>query len=200
MLNCGLRMRPTAGTANGVHPVPAGFSRVYVDLGEEKFTPELWQKRLNEGHSFVTTGPLIEWQVEREQRRLTIDYQIRTTSRRVRVETIVNGDIRDSMVWKANLFAPPLEGSYQLAGMQSGWVAIRCFEMDADGRGRFAHTAPVFLDIPGNSLEPRRDQVRYLIQRCEEEIARNKDVLSEAELAEYREALEFYRAQLATAR
>ena len=59
MLNCGLRMCPTAGTANGVHPVPAGFSRVYVDLGNEKFTPELWQKRLNEGRSFVTTGPML---------------------------------------------------------------------------------------------------------------------------------------------
>jgi len=39
-----------------------------------------------------------------------------------------------------------------------------------------------------------------LIQRCEEEIARNKDLLSDAELAEYREALEFYRGKLPTAR
>ena len=200
MLNCGLRIRPTAGTANGVHPVPAGFSRVYVDLGNEKFTPELWQKRLNEGRSFVTTGPLIEWHVERGQRSITIDYQIHTTSRRIRIESIVSGEIRDSKEWNEVPNGPPIEGSFQLVGMQSGWVAIRCFETGADGRTRFAHTAPVFLDIPGNSLEPRRDQARYLIQRCEEEIARNKDVLSDAELAEYREALEFYRSKLATAR
>ncbi len=30
LLNCGFRLRPTAGTAAGVHPVPAGYGRVYV--------------------------------------------------------------------------------------------------------------------------------------------------------------------------
>jgi hypothetical protein len=32
LLNCGFRLRPTAGTASGVHPVPLGFGRVYVKL------------------------------------------------------------------------------------------------------------------------------------------------------------------------
>jgi hypothetical protein len=31
LLNCGFRLRPSAGTANGVHPVPLGFGRVYVE-------------------------------------------------------------------------------------------------------------------------------------------------------------------------
>ena len=30
LLNCGFRLRPTGGTASGVHPVPLGFGRVYV--------------------------------------------------------------------------------------------------------------------------------------------------------------------------
>ena len=30
LLDCGFRLRPTAGTASGVHPVPLGFGRVYV--------------------------------------------------------------------------------------------------------------------------------------------------------------------------
>ncbi len=30
LLNCGFRLRPTAGTASGVHPVPLGFGRVYT--------------------------------------------------------------------------------------------------------------------------------------------------------------------------
>ena len=37
LLNCGFHLRPAAGTANGVHPVPLGFSRVYVQL-EEPFS------------------------------------------------------------------------------------------------------------------------------------------------------------------
>ena len=32
LLDCGFRLRPTAGTASGVHPVPLGFGRVYVHL------------------------------------------------------------------------------------------------------------------------------------------------------------------------
>jgi len=41
LLNCGFRMRPTAGTASGVHPVPLGFGRVYVQL-ENGFDYNRW--------------------------------------------------------------------------------------------------------------------------------------------------------------
>ncbi len=208
MLNCGLRMRPTAGTANGVHPVPAGFSRVYVDLGEEKFTPVLWQKRLNEGRSFVTTGPMVTASVTKsgddKVQYIKIVGAAECVSSDQRVEVVKNGEIvgtiagsafqmgRDSFVTKFE-FAPD-----QIAG--TSWYALRCIEKLPNGRIRFAHTAPVFFDVPAKPLHPNRDQVRYLIQRCEEEIARNKDVLSKAELDEYRDALEFYRGKLETAR
>ena len=58
LLNSGFRLRPTAGTASGVHPVPLGFSRVYVHLSGD-FTADGWLRALNEGKSFVTTGPLL---------------------------------------------------------------------------------------------------------------------------------------------
>ncbi|MBM3971588.1 MAG: hypothetical protein FJ302_17275 [Planctomycetes bacterium] len=201
MLNCGLRMRPTAGTANGVHPVPAGFSRVYVDLGQEKFTPDLWQKRLNEGRSFVTTGPMIEFQFERfaKAQELAVSFRMSSQYPLVKIEQMADGE-----VWHSIPLKEPYETHHRLdwtiSGNQSRWVAVRCFEQLPDGRLRFAHTAPIPFDVQGSSVRPTRDQVRYLIQRCEEEIARNKDVLSDAELAEYREALEFYRGKLATAR
>ncbi len=208
LLNCGLRMRPTAGTANGVHPVPAGFSRVYVDLGKEEFTPELWQNRLNDGRSFVTTGPMLTISMREvgdgKARLIEIVGAAESVEPDKLVEVMRNGDViatvkgnasskvGDSFVTKINLLAKQLTGT--------SWCAVRCFERMPNGRVRFAHTAPVFFDVPGKPLHPRRDQVRYLIQRCEEEIARNKDVLSDAELAEYREALEFYRSKLETAR
>jgi hypothetical protein len=211
MLNCGLRMRPTAGTANGVHPVPAGFSRVYVDLGKDKFTPELWQKRLNDGHSFVTTGPMAT---------LTFEKEIETTKEGNTESTLykvhVNGDVHSQfplhsaefiengeVLMKLNSSSGDkhrreIHGGVTVRG--SSWYSVRIWEELPNGRLRFAHTAPYFVDVPGEPLRPRRDQVRYLIQRCEEEIARNKEVLTDAELAEYREALEFYRGKLETAR
>src|SRR4030095_8612816 len=58
LLNCGFRLRPTAGTANGVHPVPLGFGRVYVHL-PDGFGYEAWKRGLDAGRSFVTTGPML---------------------------------------------------------------------------------------------------------------------------------------------
>ena len=90
----------------------------------------------------------------------------------------------------------PIRGSHYFGGIESGWIAIRCFEFRSDGKVVFAHSAPIYWDVDNNVIRPELPQVRYLIQRCEEELARNKDVLSDAELAEYREALEFYRGKL----
>ncbi len=58
LLNCGFRMRPSAGTASGVHPVPLGFGRVYVHL-PDGFSYDGWMQGLNAGRSFVTTGPML---------------------------------------------------------------------------------------------------------------------------------------------
>jgi hypothetical protein len=62
LLDCGFRLRPTAGTASGVHPVPLGFGRVYVHLADG-FSYEKWLRGLNEGRSFVTTGPMLFTQI-----------------------------------------------------------------------------------------------------------------------------------------
>ena len=58
LLNCGFRLRPTAGTASGVHPVPLGFGRVYVHC-PDGFGYDAWVRGLDRGESFVTTGPML---------------------------------------------------------------------------------------------------------------------------------------------
>ncbi len=58
LLDCGFRLPPSAGTANGVHPVPAGFGRVYVHQ-PEGFSFDGWMRGLAAGRSFVTTGPML---------------------------------------------------------------------------------------------------------------------------------------------
>ncbi len=103
----------------------------------------------------------------------------------------------------------------------SSWIAVRCFEprsletitpeinftrlIDQDGtfsngvrpgkhpndRVRYAHTAPVYIDIDG-PIKPRRREVNYFIQRMEQEIARHTGVLADDEVAEYRKALAIY--------
>lgn len=199
LLNCGFRIKPSAGTANGVHPVPLGFSRVYVHC-EGGFSYEKWMKGLGEGRSFVTTGPMLIAKVNGQQsgevlklgtaakQQLKVDVEVAATEPLNPVEVIVNGERKMTMWW----FERQLHqgtGSVEIEMENSGWVALRCLQKQSDGRIRFAHTAPWWVEIEGKPLRPRREQADWFVQRTEEEIARNTGVLSVEQLAEFHEAL-----------
>jgi hypothetical protein len=204
LLNCGFRMRPTGGTASGVHPVPVGYGRVYVHVPGE-FTYEKWIEGLNAGHSFVTTGPmlLVEFngqlpgttfaQAAAREVRLTGSAESRVPLDRI--EVIVNGEVAKTIVpdnrpTDSGGFSSPLDETLRVE--HSSWMAVRCFEPYLDGRFRYAHTAPCHLDIDG-PVRPRQEEVAYFIERMQQEIARNQGVLTAADLAEYERALAIYR-------
>lgn len=58
ILDCGLRLPPSAGSASGVLPNPVGYNRVYVYCGQ-RLTWEKWWEGLRAGRSFVSNGPLL---------------------------------------------------------------------------------------------------------------------------------------------
>ena len=58
LLNCGLRIPPSAGSASGVLPNPVGYNRVYVHCDDE-LTWEQWWENLRRGQVVVTNGPLL---------------------------------------------------------------------------------------------------------------------------------------------
>jgi hypothetical protein len=68
-----------------------------------------------------------------------------------------------------------------------------------DGRERFAHSAPVFIEVPGKPVRARKAEVEYLISRVKAEIERNTGVLPEESLVEYRTALARYEGIAKTA-
>ena len=218
MLNCGLRMRPTAGTGNGVHPVPAGFSRVYVRMGKEPMTLAGWQKKLNEGRSFVTTGPMLDLFLDDQPLGGPVEQTAPAkpdspVSRRLhgeilsaqpldRIEIIEQGEviatIKPQNEKPARSYRTQVDHPFTTT--RSTWIAVRCFEKLPSGRSRFAHSSPAYFDLPNSRVTPRRDQVHYLLQRCETEIDRNRQILSDEELGEFQSAADFYRKQLPTAR
>lgn len=213
LLNCGFRLRPTAGTASGVHPVPLGFGRVYVHL-PQGFGYHAWMQGLDAGHSFVTNGPMLTVRFNgadpghKKQQAADQKYvcHLQGSARYWRpvskLEVIVNGEVRET-ISPANqrdghALQSPFDLKLKLRG--SNWVAVRCFTKAETGRTRFAHTAPVYFDVPGQPVRPKRAAVQYLIQRMQEEIARNQGVTSEACVEEYRKALKIYQSLLPTAR
>src|SRR5204862_2673868 len=58
ILNCGLRLPPSAGSASGVLANPVGYNRVYVHLDGD-LTHAKWWEGLKAGRVFVSNGPLL---------------------------------------------------------------------------------------------------------------------------------------------
>src|SRR5207253_5385110 len=113
-----------------------------------------------------------------------------------RIEVIVNGEVVraiNSISRRAATGAHETHFEEQVELSGSGWIAVRCWEELANGRFRFAHTAPWFVEADGAPLRPRREEAEFLVKRAEEEIARSRDVLSSEALDEYRRASSVYR-------
>jgi hypothetical protein len=207
LLNCGFRIRPTAGTASGVHPVPLGFGRVYVYC-PEKFTYELWLSGLNAGRSFVTTGPMLFVSVDGQSpghvfhttdgaaREYRVHGSATSSQPLDRFEIIVNGEIvrtikPTNQQTAAAAFENQLDDRIPIDG--TSWIAIRCFEVRSDKRIRFAHSSPVHIDMPSKPIRPRKAEINFLMQRVNEQLNRNEGVLPNDSLAEYRVALAAYK-------
>src|SRR5690606_11352677 len=58
ILNTGLRIPPSAGSASGVLPNPVGYNRTYVQVDGE-LTYEKWWDGVRAGRVFVSNGPLL---------------------------------------------------------------------------------------------------------------------------------------------
>ena len=213
LLNCGFRMRVTAGTGSGVHPVPLGHGRVYVHTGET-FSYGGWIENLNAGHSFVTTGPLMDVRFNEQlpgttlakdavENEVTFRGSILSPNRLRSIEIICNGEtVRRLPVepeqtpegaWKY-----VVDAGETLHG--SGWLALRCFEDLPNAKVSFAHTNPVYIDVANSPFIPRRRDAEFFIQRMNEEIARNTGILPEESLAEYQKAKVIYEAVLERAK
>jgi len=199
LLNCGFEMRPAAGTANGVHPAPLGFSRVYVHL-DEPFSFEGWIRALGAGRSFVTTGPMILAHVDgkgpgekfNSRKDYSLDCSILSEKSLESIELIVNGEVAERFL-AANKKSPT--GAYEnkvsthFIPKTSSWLAWRCFEQRPGGRFRFAHTAPWYFEVAGEPLRPRREEAEWLVARVKEEITRSKNIAPESLLQDYRRSL-----------
>jgi len=197
LLNCGLRMRPTAGCASGVHPVPLGFGRVYVHL-DGPFGYDAWMKGLNEGRSFVTTGPMLMASLARDY---SMDIVTESAHPISGIDVVVNGlatpvapDLIANEKSPGNAFRSQIRVAPVI--VTSSWIAVRCFERRPDGRLAWAHSAPAYVDIPGKPLRPGRLEVEFLLRRAEDELARNREILAPEALAEYNQAVDFYRSKL----
>lgn len=158
LLDCGLRIPPSAGSASGVLPNPLGYNRVYVCCGRE-LKYDAWWENLRAGKVVVTNGPLIR--DPRMNGELPGNVFQGEAGQSVQLQATLNLSVRDKVdyleIVKDGLVAhqvrlqdwaksggrlPPVQFD------QSGWVLIRAVTGNPKTY-RFASTGPWYVEIGG---------------------------------------------------
>jgi hypothetical protein len=216
LLNCGLRIPPSAGSASGVLPNPVGYNRVYVYCGAE-LTWDKWWENLRRGRVFVTNGPLLRprvfgpgaeqegampghvFQADKGQTvELDIEVKLSTRDPIEYFEIVKDGkvihEVRLAEWVKNGGNLPPVKFD------QSGWMLLRAVT-NHPRTYRFASTGPYYVEI---GYQPRisKKSAQFFVDWVYERAARIKltDAEQKREVLEYhRQARDFWQKKLAEA-
>jgi hypothetical protein len=199
LLNCGLRLPPSAGSASGVLPNPVGYNRVYVHL-DERFDHERWWEGLRAGRSFVTNGPLLRVEADgllpghvftaAAGKEVTVGLKARLTTRdQIRaLEVIKDGRIERKVPyddWRKT-------GSLgRVTFNKSGWFLVRVIA-DNPKTFRFASTAPFYVEVGEGKRRVSKASARFFRDWVRERAGRIKldDAKQREEVLKYHTAAE----------
>jgi hypothetical protein len=177
LLNCGLRIPPSAGSASGVLPNPVGYNRVYVHL-DGPFSYEAWWSALGAGRSFVTNGPILLVRANGrapgcvfraltgERITIKLDVQVGGNDPIETVDVIRDGDVTERIGGDSR---QQRLSSKPLVFERSGWFLVRAIAQVPE-TFRFASTAPFYVEVGDRPRRVRRDDVAYFLRWIDERI------------------------------
>ena len=154
LLNCGLRIPPSAGSGSGVAPNPIGYNRLYVHVDSE-FTYERWWENFKAGRVTVTNGPLLRPTVHGQlpghvfygepgqQLNLEIGLTLSTREPISYLEIIKDGQVEHSVRLSDYAKTGKLP---KVHFDRSGWFLIRAVT-DLQETYRFAMTGPYYVEF-----------------------------------------------------
>ncbi len=179
-LNCGFRVTASAGEDSilGLHGTPVmGASRVYAYTGEN-LTWEGWVDAIRHGRTFVTNGPLIQFNVDGQlpgsEIRLPesggdveVSGQLSSIVPVDRMEIYFNGAVLETVPFKDGATTGSL--SKRIPVKRSGWFTLRAISnrnhFPVDDPFIVAETSPVFVycgDQPIRSQEDAQYFIRWI--------------------------------------
>jgi hypothetical protein len=211
ILESGIRLAPSAGSASGILPNPVGYNRVYVHL-DGPLTYDGWWKALKRGHSFVTNGPLLlvtangalpgEIFTIAPQTRLEIrvDAKVRSHTPIRRVELVRDGRIVRAKSYDPNTGVATFEPQIFA---ENGWFLVRAITSKTD-TFQFASTAPFYVEVKGKPARVSRSAAKFFLTWVEERIQQIADTRSASPelssiLARHRAAQSFWEQRLRSA-
>lgn len=199
ILNCGLKIPPSAGSASGVLPNPVGYNRVYVHCGEE-LSYDKWFENLRAGKVVVTNGPMLRPLVNgklpghsftaRKGETVTLQPTLKLSLRGKidYLHYIKNGRVERSVrLSQLRRRLPTVEFN------ESGWFLIRAVAENGTTY-RFASTGPYYVEFDGGkriSRESTEFFLKWLTERAGQ-LPREPLEAFQAAIIEYRAARDFW--------
>ncbi len=191
ILNAGLRIPPSAGSAAGVLPNPVGYNRVYVHVDGE-LTYDAWWESLRAGRSFVTNGPMLRVTANGELpghvfsggEAITLAMHLTARDLVPALEVIYNGTVVATI--------PVAERDQHLSAIfpvdRDGWFLVRAIA-DVPHTFRFASTAAFYIQRDGAPPHISRASCQFFLDWVRERMTK----LDLADPAQREEVMRFYR-------
>jgi len=211
LLDAGLRLPPSAGSASGVLPNPVGYNRVYVHAGDA-FSRDDWFAGLAAGRCFVTNGPLLRVRANGELPGATLEVaggaplvveivvELTSNDHVPALELVHNGRVAASIPCAREI---QQKKTFELAVEEAGWFLVRAIA-DIDETFRFASTAPWYVETDTVKHRISRRAARRFADWVAERIERVRRNLSDPEhlravLEPHEKAGEFWRERVEAA-
>ena len=173
-LNCGYLVPVVGGTDKMSANTPIGAVRTYARIAAgQPFTYDTWMEAVRRADTFVTYGPLLEFDVDGQPMgsrimmsagggTVDVTWQVASVTMPMsRVELIVNGAICESVA------VSPEKGSghWSVKVDESSWLALLVRGQYADKPEIItAHSSPVMIEVGDSPISAAADAVTILEQ------------------------------------
>ncbi len=173
-LNCGFQVPLTGGTDKMWAGMEIGRIRAYSKIGRsKKLSYDAWKESMRSGNTFVTFGPLIEFNVDGKEAgsrikmkkgggKVTATWEVETVKYELTaVDLIVNGEIVAGKGIRNNSG----KGYFEVNVDRSSWFCLLVRGKDINGREVIlAHTSSVMIDVTGTEFFAAADAISILDQ------------------------------------
>ena len=180
-LNCGFRLAASAGSDKMALNPPLGSARTYVQTNGP-LSYSSWVQGIKAGRTFISTGPLLTFSVNGKEAGATLriapgTIRVKATAKSIEpydvLEVIHNGKVILSVKPSGAEFTAAIDTDLRIE--RGGWIALRAHGAKMLPFGAtwwqqpvFAHTSPIYLEMPGKpapaseAAELFLDQLDYL--------------------------------------
>jgi hypothetical protein len=175
LLNCGFHLPASAGTDCFVNRIASrvpGAGRAYVRV-QGPFSYGAWIEGLKAGRTFVTNGPMLEFTAGGQGAGATIRIEpgaglrvealARAQSPLDRLDVVLNGRVVTTARAGGDRLSVAIDETIPIE--RSGWIALRASgpnHPDQPDGTVYAHTGPVYIEVPGKPIDARADAERFI--------------------------------------